>query len=501
MTPDYIPTIARLLRVPSLHPWQQDIITATFNGRDVLAICPTGSGKSVAFWGAGIAAGMVARTATTATTTTPTNETECNDGGTAGGMGGGAILVVSPLRSLIADQHRRLAGNGAHVRIWNSDVSTDDKEHTVRLLLSGCWSGFLYCTPEAVSPTSRRLLPHLRGRVRLAVIDEAHCVLRDRGFRPDFACLGDALDQIHPRSRLACTATLPARDRARLIAELGLKSPLEVTLPVSRSNITISVVARSPTSLSSIVGRVHRNQPGIIFTATIRAAKALSDGLRGQGYKVGLYHGKLPGKKKTEAQDSFMDGSVPVMIATDAFLLGIDKRDIRFTVHYDYPESIEDWCQGFGRAGRDGGKATAYGLFRGVRPEDDSRLFLLRATWPDVDEIRAVWLYIKDKGYCEESERQIGARAIGNGHGSHAGEAAVSILQRHGLVSRQCVAGGGRLYSATGLDWESVSASGGWDEYENEKIDARRRYDRLRDVVRMPEGEISGEIDRYFAET
>lgn len=119
MTRDYFSNLARLLRVPFLQPWQGSAIAASAEGRDVLAICPTGSGKSVAFWGAGIAA--CSETA---------NELSCDVGGTAGGMGcggavGGVVLVVSPLRSLIADQHRRLTANGARVRIWNSDVSID----------------------------------------------------------------------------------------------------------------------------------------------------------------------------------------------------------------------------------------------------------------------------------------------------------------------------------------------------------------------------------------
>lgn len=452
--------LAKALRVPSIRDHQRRAIEAASRGQDVLAICPTGSGKTASFLGAG----LVRR---------------------------GLVLVISPLRSLIADQYRRLTDLGLPVRVWNSDIPDADKTESIDLLNAG-WSGFFYTTPESLK--GRELATALKGRVDLAVIDEAHCCLRERGFRIHYAWLGATLDRIGPAVRFACTATLPAHDRAALVRSLRLHEPHLIVLPVARENLRIHVVQRDPAVLTWIIDE-HPRQSGIIFAATIRTAEKLYCQLRDRGRNVGLYHGQLAARKKKEYQNSFMSGQVPVMVATDAFLLGIDKSDIRFVAHYDPPKSIEDWTQGFGRAGRDDLPADVYGCFYGDTQGWDSREFLLKASYPPVEEIGRLWRYLVCAPWHDRTQADLAVAACGP-KAKHAAGSMFNVLRRHHLVEELPHPEDRRrkLYRACG-DFDGVD----WSRYWEEATDAFRRFEMLCSLARLPEEEIPHRIDQYFA--
>jgi len=448
-----------LLGIPALREHQREAIEAAAAGQDVLAICPTGSGKTAAFLGAGL-------------------------------LRGGLTLIVSPLRSLIADQHRRLTALGLPVRIWNSDVKDAYKDECVDLL-NGGWSGFFYTTPESLK--GRELATALKDRVNLAVIDEAHCCLRERGFRVQYGWLGGTLDKIGPAVRFACTATLPGADQDALVRTLHLRNPAVIVLPVARENLSIHIVERYPSALAHILNR-HRGEAGIIFAATVATACNLHARLVGHGRNVGLYHGRLAVKDKKAAQSAFMAGDIPVMVATDAFLLGIDKADIRFIVHYDYPKSVEDWAQGFGRAGRDGLPAHVYGCFRSAPEGRASRMFLLQSSYPAVEKIRSVWEYLTSAPWHDASQADIVVGALGN-DGKYAASAVFGALKRHGLVADQPNPEDKRrrLYRANG-DFGAAD----WDSYSGEAKQTFRRFETLCRLVQMPESAIPTEIDKYF---
>lgn len=448
--------------IDRLHDHQHQAIDAAVAGRDVMLIVATGGGKSLSFWGAGL-------------------------------IRSGVTLVISPLRSLMADQRRRLLKLDVEVRIWNSDVCEDDKNETLDLLDAG-WSGFLYTTPESLK--ARRLSDHLAGHVDLAVIDEAHTCLTERGFRISYGYLGKMLDNIRPNVRLACTATLAAADLSRLIHTLKLNDPKVITVPVARSNLEIRIVGRGPLALADIFND-HAGQAGIIFVATVATATGLHEKLINQGRNVTLYHGRLTPKRKKQSQTDFMSGTRPVAISTDAFILGIDKADIRFIVHYDFPKSVQDWCQGFGRAGRDGLPATVYGCFAGGTADEGraSRVFLIRSTFPPVCDLGAVWNYLCSAPFRDESQSAIGEYVLGKS-GKYSGGAIITALQRHGLAKADPhpTDGRRRLYREVG-DFDGAD----WSWYEQERHQAEQQFSELGRIVGLPDGEIPGAIDDYFS--
>ena len=438
------------------------IAAATASERDVLLVSPTGSGKTWAFTGAGL-------------------------------IRGGLTLIVCPLRSLIADLHRRLAELDIPVRIWNSDVRDKYKSETLRLL-DASWSGFLITTPESLK--GREFRQHLIGAVNLVVIDEAHSALRERGFRHCYARLGALIDEIRPQRRFACTATLPCADQDKLVEVLRLNDLTRIIAPVARSNLSIRIVRRDKYELIDVLNR-HRGESGIIFAATRRTAKQLHGELSAQGRNVTVYHGKLSAKAKKQAQADFMSGEVPVAIATDAFILGIDKSDIRFIVHYDPPKSIEDWAQGFGRAGRDELPANVYGCFgAGGREGFRTRRFLIKATFSPVSDLRAVWSYIHNWPHVDMRAQRIGETVLG-ANGKYSGPAILSTLQRFHLLEAKPHPEDGRrrLYSARG-DFDAAP----WDAYSDEAREALDRLDQLAELVQLPEAKMPEAIEEYFGD-
>lgn len=449
-----------IFNVRELHRHQLAAIDTARTAQDVVIVAPTGGGKSLGFWGAGL-------------------------------IRGGLTLVISPLRSLMADQHRRLSELGIPVRLWNSDVKDGYKTKTLDLLNCG-WCGFLYTTPESLK--GRALSRHLVGCVDLAVIDEAHCVLTERGFRVQYARLGQTLDRLQPMVRYACTATLAGHDLDRVIHFLRLREPRIITVPVARSNLSISIVERAPSELASILNR-HRGESGIIFCATVATAKTLHYTLSSQGRNVTLYHGRLAARAKKQAQSDFMSGERFVAIATDAFILGIDKSNIRFVVHYDHPKDIEAWVQGFGRAGRDGLPASVYGCFLGAKEGRASREFLIESTYPSTGDLRQVWDYLQSAPFRDETASGIGDRVLGR-RGKYSGSAILTTLQRHTLAVSDVHPEDRRrhLHRATG-DFDQVD----WSVYQSEKAQSQQRFAQLCKLVKLSDGEIPAAIDAYFA--
>lgn len=452
--------LTRRLGIDEFREHQQLAIDAADQG-DVLLIAPTGSGKSLAFWGVGLKLG-------------------------------GLTLIVSPLRSLIADQARRLEELDLPCYTWNSDVKQKAKDEILHQLDHG-WTGFFYTTPESLK--GKILSAHLANRVNLAVIDEADCVLRDRGFRTSYAWLGKTLDRLKPDRLFACTATLPQADRDHLTKSLKLQCPRTIVLPVSRENLTISITDRSEYTLTEILDR-HPDQSGLIFTATVRQAESLHEKLTTQGHNVALYHGRLSAKQKTAQQKAFMSGEKRVGVATDAFLRGLDKPDIRFIAHYDHPASIEHWLQGFGRAGRDGKNASVYGCFTGSGEGKASREFLINATYPSIADLEAIHDYLSKAPYRSESAAAIGEKVLGP-KGRFSGSACLSVLQRFGLARADVNPEDRRrrLYGALGN-----IRTANWDFYHAEKTETLWRFEMLCDLIKKADDEIPAAIDNYFGD-
>ncbi|MCC7313315.1 MAG: ATP-dependent DNA helicase RecQ [Planctomycetes bacterium] len=404
---------------------------------------------------------------------------------------GGIILVVEPLNSLIRDQVRRFKEWELPVLAWNGDVSKPEKAEIRTQIRAGRW-GFFFTTPESLSAKSLRDL--LQGKVKLAVIDEAHTALRDRGFRAQYGRLGFMLDYLEPQVRLVCTATCPSPDRQELIRVLGLRQPSIVTASTMRKNIGIRIVERSHGALARILNS-HAGTSGLIFVSTIRTATALCSALRVAGRNAGIFHGQLPPAQKISIQDAFMANKLPIVVATDAFLLGIDKADIRFCVHYDPPKSVEDWVQGVGRCGRDGKESHAYGCFGvGAAEGFDARRYLIRSSFPAVEDLRKVWEWIRNssEGYCDYPPAKIAKIVLGE-RAKHSAQPIISILQQNVLIEVTPLQNGQLRHAAFG-DFGDFPL----DRYEAEKVDAFARLTKLREVCSLPDAEIPGAIDKYF---
>ena len=332
-TPPTAETIRRLalerLGFEHLRPGQVQAITAAAAGRDVVAVLPTGAGKSAIYELAGL-------------------------------LRAGPTVVVSPLIALEDDQLAHLRHAGLSATVVNSKLSGRAREEALAAI--GTADEFVFVSPEQLmNPETRATL--LRARPGLFVVDEAHLVSQwGRDFRPDYLRLGAQADALGADVRMALTATAAPPVRHEIIKRLGLHDPEVVIGDFDRPEIGLSVrrafsrdgkLREIEQSVSELEGS------GIVYAATRRGAQAAKDALEAVGHGVSLYHAGLPIALRRDAMESFLDGSRRIMVATVAFGMGIDKADVRWVVHADPPGSIDAYYQEIGRAGRDGNPAHA----------------------------------------------------------------------------------------------------------------------------------------------
>lgn len=290
-------------------------------------------------------------------------------------------------------------------------------------------------------------------------------------------------------------ATLPERDHDELISLLGLNDPFITYAPVARSGLTLRKIERGVPQLLDLLAGPDGDS-GVIFCCTVRGAEGISADVSGAGWPVICYHGRMRPKERKAAQTAFMSGEKPIAVVTDAFLLGIDKSNIRFTVHYDPPASIESWVQGFGRAGRDEQGATCYVC--GELAEDGirSREFLVHSAHPSVDQLKSMWVHLISSmsGYRDGSQSAIGQQLYGR-LGKWIGPAAISTLERHGLCIPEPDPDDGRRRRYRGVkNFDDCD----WSAYVAEAADTRARFDQLVAVITGDEAEYADSIDKYF---
>ena len=316
-------------------PEQERAIKAIMGKRDVLAVMSTGAGKSLIYQVPAVALG-------------------------------GTSIVVSPLVSLMSDQVGKLVDLGLHPAFLNNTLSLRAQE-TVRNRIKNGEFQTLYVAPERLSnPAFLSAIENLA--IPLVTVDEAHCISEwGHDFRSDYREISAFIERFDQRPTVvALTATATPRVRKDIARSLGLQNPLEIVSSFDRVNLSLSVVHMPHDERGSWCVRTARSKGsecGIFYCVTISEAERIHDALKRAGVPAALYHGKLDNDAKKAAQEAFRSGQAPVMVATSAFGMGIDKPDVRYVVCCGMPLSIESYYQQIGRAGRDGEPADTIMLW------------------------------------------------------------------------------------------------------------------------------------------
>lgn len=318
--------LTRYFGYDSFRPGQQGIVEALLAGRDVLGVMPTGAGKSVCYQ-------------------------------IPAALSPGATLVISPLISLMRDQVDALNDLGMPAAFINT-TQTPDEQAMVFAQAAAGQIKLLYVAPERLE-TGRFRDFAARTPISLIAVDEAHCVSQwGQDFRSSYLGIGDFIAGLPQRPPVgAFTATATERVRRDIVGLLGLRNPAITVTGFDRPNLYFDVVKLETKYKAAWVARYvadHPDESGIVYCATRKTTEALADTLNQMGHPAVAYHGGMSPDAREVAQRDFITDKVPVVVATNAFGMGIDKSNVRYVIHHNLPESIEAYYQEAGRAGRDG---------------------------------------------------------------------------------------------------------------------------------------------------
>ena len=322
----------------SLYPAQRDAIEAVVAGRDTLVIMPTGSGKSAIYQIAGL-------------------------------MLQGPTIIISPLLALQRDQVQSLEEEGVEAAALNSSEPQSERDEALSELEEDEVE-FLFMAPEQFAREETLQLIKDAGP-SLFVVDEAHCISEwGTTFRPDYLRLGAVIEALGHPTVLALTATASEPTRREIVERLGMRDPQVLVTGFDRPNIWLGVEHYHDETVKrrALVDRVAETDgSGIVYAATRKHAEEVAAALSEVGVAALVYHAGVPAGERRDAEQRFLDDEIRVMVATNAFGMGIDKPNVRFVFHHDIPESVDAYYQQIGRAGRDGEPATTILYYR---PQD-----------------------------------------------------------------------------------------------------------------------------------
>jgi len=363
--------LRELFGYEEFRPTQREVIDQVLDGEDLLAIMPTGSGKSLCY-----------------------QLPACMMEGTA--------LVVSPLIALMEDQLDGLRDHGIPATVVHSGLGRRERNGRVREMAEGAYD-VVYVAPERFQ-SDRFAEAASSTDFSLLAVDEAHCISQwGHDFRPDYLQLGEARELLGGPTVLGLTATATRRVRQDIVEQLGVPEADIVIGGFERPNLHFEVY-RAPGERAKIerLEEVLEPRPDastVVYCATRRQVEDVADKLRGRSFVAGTYHAGLSDRRRRETQDAFMAGDLPVLVATNAFGMGVDKPDIRAIVHYNVTGSLEAYYQQAGRAGRDGEAAHCMLLYD---PSDrDIHDFFIENSYPETTIIEAVWRVLSDEGLGE----------------------------------------------------------------------------------------------------
>jgi ATP-dependent DNA helicase RecQ len=404
-TREAVVSASRRLGIATLHPEQEQAIAASFDGRDVLMVLPTGFGKSACYQ---VPSMVLER----------------------------PVVVVSPLLALLRDQHEKLTKRGIPcVRVDGTVRGPARREALGRIAQGGPL--LVMTTPESLGVAELASTLATTG-VGLVAVDEAHCLSEwGHDFRPSYLQIGPRLGALGSPPLLALTATATPRVRSGIVVSLGMRDPVVVAASPHRSNLAFEVVRCQgevrPRALVRLVKRLRR--PGIIYCATRGDVDSIYASLVRFGVPAYRYHGGMTAIERDAQQGKYMKPRHrSVMVATSAFGLGIDKRDIRYILHYQAPASLEQYVQEAGRSGRDGRKSNCI-LLDDPADRKIHELLLSRS------RVRPDQLYKLGRALAawagEGRDPALDALAVSANLGPRIASALLLKIEEAGLVSRE----------------------------------------------------------------
>jgi RecQ family ATP-dependent DNA helicase len=462
------PTPEQLLErfgLEEFRPGQREAVEAALEGRDSLVVMPTGGGKSLCYQ-------------------LPALATDLEPAHHASPL----VVVVSPLIALMSDQWRRLREAGVRSSMLASGMEDGHNAQALREIEAGTTQLVLAAPERFASGAFREALA--RRRVALFVVDEAHCVAEwGHDFRPDYLRLHDAIASLGRPAVMAATATATPRVAEEIAARLGLRDWVSIRSGFDRPNISFDVVsvegkgalARKRAALMHVLGDADA-RPAIVYCGTRKDTEEVAERIAQEGIATVTYHAGMTPEARRESQAAFMEGGAEVVVATNAFGMGVDKADVRTVAHWALPTSLEAYYQEAGRGGRDGRPARA--LLLAARMDLGRLIRFINERETSVEDVKR---YVA--GLRSGSEG--GVVAIGHGQLGERERVLLSIAERAGAVELEPGGRDGLLVTLTGRGsprkaYEAIRAARnrGWESYKSiERFSAGAERCRRRQIL------------------
>lgn len=396
---------------PSFRPGQREVIDAVIDGEDSIVVMPTGSGKSLCYM---LPACVIP----------------------------GLVIAVSPLIALMKDQTDALEEFGIPATFINSSQPWPEQRRRLDGMRLGAYKLVLVAPERFRNDAFMRAISGLP--IGLLAIDEAHCISAwGHDFRPDYLNLGDVRKTLGEPTTLALTATATREVQADMATQLDLPDPKIVVSGFERPNLFFEVYSarRRAEKYARLTAAIDEVDDGsvLVYCATRKQVNRVRDKLRDADHHPAIYHAGLSDQKRDEIQDAFMAGDAPLLVATNAFGMGVDKSDVRLIVHFNIPGSVEAYYQEAGRAGRDGDDAHCLLLYN----RNDRRIheFFIENSFPEPAVVKSVWSQLQRHGTgTHQLDAEMLADHINRGGRGRdkthpwAIESALRLLQRGGHI-------------------------------------------------------------------